>query len=107
MSKDNNFIKGAAILGIAGVIVKILGAIYRIPIGNIIKTEGMGYYQTAYPFYILVLTISTSGFPVAIAKLVSERRAIGDYKGAFKVFRVALTGLFVGGILTSLFMKGY
>ena len=104
MSKDNNFIKGAAILGIAGVIVKILGAIYRIPIGNIIKTEGMGYYQTAYPFYILLLTISTSGFPVAIAKLVSERRAIGDYKGAFKVFRVALTGVFVGGILTSLFM---
>lgn len=88
VSKDNNFIKGAAILGIAGVIVKILGgAIYRIPIGNIIKTEGMGgYYQTAYPFYILLLTISTSGFPVAIAKLVSERRAIGDYKGgAFKV----------------------
>src|SRR5699024_8357501 len=102
MSKDNSFIKGAAILGIAGVIVKILGAIYRIPIVNIIKTEGMGYYQTAYPFYVLLLTISTSGFPVAIAKLVSERRAIGDYKGAFKVFKIALMGLFIGGTLTSL-----
>lgn len=104
MSKDNNFIKGAAILGIAGVIVKILGAIYRIPIGNIIKTEGMGYYQTAYPFYVLLLTISTSGFPVAIAKLVAERRAINDYRGAFKVFKVALIGLLLGGILTSLFV---
>ena len=64
MSKDNGFIKGAAILGIAGVIVKILGAIYRIPLGNIIKPEGMGYYQTAYPFYQLLLTLSTAGVPV-------------------------------------------
>lgn len=104
MSRDKNFIKGAAILGMAGVIVKILGAIYRIPIANIIKTEGMGYYQTAYPFYVLLLTISTSGFPVAIAKLVSERNAIGDYKGAFKVFKISLMGLAIGGVLTSLFV---
>ena len=105
MSKDNNFLRGAAILGIAGIIVKILGAIYRIPLSNIIKPEGMGYYQTAYPFYVLLLTISTSGFPVAIAKLVSEKRAIGDFRSAYKVFKVALIGLFIGGILTSLFVS--
>ncbi|WFA07737.1 polysaccharide biosynthesis protein [Tissierella sp. Yu-01] len=104
MSKDNNFLKGAAILGIAGIIVKILGAIYRIPLSNIIKPEGMGYYQTAYPFYNLLLTFSTAGFPVAIAKLVSEKRATGDYRSAHKVFKVALTGLSIGGILTSLFL---
>lgn len=99
-----SFLKGAAILGAAGVVVKILGAFYRIPISNIIKTEGMGYYQTAYPLYVLLLTISTSGFPVAIAKLVSEKRALGDYRGAHKVFRVALTGLFLAGVLTSFFV---
>lgn len=104
MSKDNSFIKGASILAAAGIIVKILGAIYRIPIGNMIKTEGMGYYQTAYPFYVLLLTISTAGFPVAIAKLVSERRAIEDYRGSFKVFKVALLGLIMGGTLTSIFV---
>lgn len=104
MSKGNNFIKGAAILGVAGIIVKIFGAIYRIPLGNIIKPEGMGYYQTAYPFYVLLLTISTSGVPVAIAKLVSEKSAIGDYKSAYKVFKVALTGLFIAGVLTSIFV---
>lgn len=102
--KQNNFLKGAAILGIAGIIVKILGAVYRIPINNIIMDEGMGYYQTAYPFYSLLLTIATAGFPVAIAKLVSEKRAIGDYKGAYKVFKIALLGLFFGGTLTSLFV---
>lgn len=104
MSKNNSFIKGAAILGIAGGIVKILGAIYRLPLANIIGSEGMGYYQTAYPLYTLLLTISTAGFPVAIAKLVSEKRAIGDYNAAHRVFKVALTGLFMGGLLTSLFL---
>ncbi|TCU68898.1 stage V sporulation protein B [Tissierella praeacuta] len=104
MSKKNNFLRGAAILGIAGVIVKILGAIYRLPLSNIIKSEGMGYYQTAYPLYTLLLTISTAGFPIAIAKLVSERRAIGDFKGAYKVFKVTLMGLFIGGLLTALFV---
>lgn len=100
----NNFLKGAAILGAAGVIVKILGAFYRIPLSNIIKTEGMGYYQTAYPLYVLLLTVSTSGFPVAIAKLVSEKRALGNYRGAHKVFKVAFIGLFITGIMTSAFV---
>lgn len=104
MSKNNSFLKGAAILGIAGVIVKILGAIYRVPLSNIIKSEGMGYYQTAYPFYALLLTISTAGFPIAIAKLVSERRAINDFRGAHKVFKVALAGLLIGSVLTSVFV---
>lgn len=104
MSKKNSFIKGAAILGIAGGIVKILGAIYRLPLSNIIKSEGMGYYQTAYPLYTLLLTISTAGFPVAIAKLVSEKRAIEDYKAAHRVFKVALIGLILGGLLTSSFV---
>ena len=103
-SKGSNFLKGAAILSIAGILVKILGAIYRIPLSNIIQSEGMGYYQTAYPFYTLLLTLSTAGFPVAIAKLVSENRAIGDHKSAYKVFKVALVGLVIGGILTSLFV---
>lgn len=99
-----SFLKGAAILGIAGTIVKIMGAFYRIPLGNIIKTEGLGYYQTAYPLYVLLLTISTAGFPVAIAKLVSEKRALGDHKGAHKVFKVASSGLILAGILTSGFV---
>lgn len=101
---DKDFLKGAAVLGIGGIVVKILGAIYRLPLSNIIKSEGMGYYQTAYPLYTLLLTISTAGFPIAIAKLVSERRAIGDHKNAFKVFKVALMGLFLGGVITSFFV---
>ncbi|MCF6464552.1 putative polysaccharide biosynthesis protein [Clostridium sp. Cult2] len=103
MNKDN-FLKGAAILGIAGAIVKVLGAFYRIPLNNILGSEGIGYYQTAYPLYVLLLTISTAGFPVAVAKLVSEKRALGDYRGAHKVFKVAFLGLLIAGALTSLFV---
>lgn len=103
MSKDN-FLKGAAILGIAGAIVKVLGAFYRIPLNNILGSEGIGYYQTAYPLYVLLLTISTAGFPVAIAKLVSEKSALGNHKGAHKVFKVAFLGMLIAGFLTSLFV---
>lgn len=103
-NRESKFLKGAAILGIAGILVKILGAFYRIPLGNLIGLEGMGYYQTAYPFYILALTASTAGFPVAIAKMVSEKRALGDYGGAKKVFQVSLVILAIFGLLSAGFL---
>ena len=87
-----SFIKGAAILGIAGLIVKIIGAFYRIPLTNILQRgefDGMIYYATAYPYYSWLLVISSAGFPTAISKLVSERVALGDRKGATAVFKTA------------------
>lgn len=97
-NKDS-FLKGALILGAAGVIVKIMGAFFRIPLGNLIGDEGMGYYQAAYPVYTLFLTLATAGFPTALAKLVSEKTAIGDHKGAHKIFKVSYTILFITGII--------
>lgn len=97
--KKDSFLKGALILGAAGVIVKILGAFFRIPLANLIGAEGMSYYQSVYPIYTLFLTIATAGFPTAVAKLVSEKVAVGDYKGANKVFKVSHTVLFVTGII--------
>ncbi len=88
MNKNNKetFLQGAAILGVAGVFVKILGALFRVPLVWIITSVGLGYYQTAYPIYVVLVGIATSGFPVAISKMVSERRVVGNYKGADKVF---------------------
>lgn len=102
---DNNrnkdsFLKGAIILGSAGIIVKIMGAFFRIPLGNLIGSTGMGYYQAAYPVYTLFLTLATAGFPTALAKLVSEKTAIGDHRGAHKIFKVAYTVLFMTGIVS-------
>ncbi len=101
MRRENSFLKGAVILGAAGIVVKILGAFFRIPLANIIGDDGMGYYQSAYPIYLILLVISTAGFPTAIAKLVSEKMAMGDRYGAEKIFRVAFIVLFGVGILSS------
>jgi stage V sporulation protein B len=103
MSKEN-FIKGAAILSIAGLLVKILGAVYRIPLTNLIGTEGIGHYQPAYNIYNLLLVVSLSGFPTAIAKMVSERRALNNYQGAYQVYKIARWGLFLIGLVSSAFV---
>ncbi|WDV45551.1 polysaccharide biosynthesis protein [Clostridiaceae bacterium M8S5] len=100
MSKKS-FLQGAVILGVAGIFIKILGAFYRIPLINMIGSEGMGYFQTSYPIYNLLFAISTAGLPVAVAKLVSEKRALGQYKNAHKIFKISFLGLVIGGVLTS------
>lgn len=88
--KKNKFVKGAAILGIAGIGVKILGALFRIPLTNWLGEDGMAYYGAAYPVYSLLLIISTAGVPVAISRMVSERAAEGNYGGAHKVFKASI-----------------
>ena len=86
-NRGSSFVKGAAILGMAGLIVQMLGAAFRIPLANIIGDTGMGYYQTAYPIYIFLLVFSTNGAPAAISKLVSERLALGKYSETHRVFK--------------------
>lgn len=88
--KDNNFIKGTLILIICNLIGKVLGAIYRIPLASIIGGEGMGQYQLIFPLYCLVLTISTSGIPVAISKIVSQFNANGEYQNSKKLLKISL-----------------
>jgi stage V sporulation protein B len=96
-----SFMQGAVILGAAGIIIKIMGAFFRIPLGNLIGAEGMGYYQTAYPIYVLFLTLAVSGTPIAISKMVSESMAIGNYHEAHKIFRVSFILLFCIGIVSA------
>ena len=98
--KGNKFIKGAAVLGIAGVLIKLLGAVFRIPLTNWIGDDGMSYYGFAYSIYSALLVLSTAGIPVAISRMVSERIAVGEYKNAHKVFRTATALLFVIGIVS-------
>lgn len=102
--KKESFLKGAFILAIAGLLVKVLGAFFRIPLGNIITSEGMAYYSTPYPLYVMLLVISTAGFPTAISKLVAEKTACGDKKGAHRIFTIAFKTLLVIGVITSLLL---
>ena len=70
-----SFLKGAFILSLAGITVKLMGALYRIPLARLIGGEGMGLYQMAYPVYTMILALSTAGIPVAISILVAEKNA--------------------------------
>ncbi len=107
---ENNFLKGAAVLGTAGLIVKIIGAIYRIPLTNLIGTEGIGYFQPAYQVYNLLLVISLAGFPTAVARLVSEKMALENPQGAHQIFRLSMRVILVISVVSSLtvlvFAKG-
>lgn len=82
-------IKGAATLGAAGLLVKFLGAIFRIPLVNWIGEIGMANYNPAYYIYNFFLVLATAGIPIAISKMVSERIAVGHYGEAHKVYRIS------------------
>ncbi len=106
MSKKS-FLRGAAILGVAGLLVQVMGAVFRIPLGNIIGDVGMGYYQTAYPIYVFLLVFSTNGAPAAISKMTSERIAIGHYSEAHRVFKLSfILMLGLGIVASSIFFFG-
>lgn len=94
-----SFLRGAAVLGIAGLLTQVLGAVFRIPLGNIIGTDGMAYYQTAYPVYIFLLVFSTNGAPAAISKMTSERIALGRYAEAHKVFKLSFIFMSIFGLI--------
>ena len=91
--KGTSFMKNVAMLMIAQILIKILGFVYRLVIINVegFGDIGNGYYDAGYTVYSLLLTLSSVGIPTVIAKLVSERVAIGDHKGAYRIFKVSLT----------------
>jgi len=91
-------IYGAAILSVAGIIIKILGFFFRIPLGNLIGDEGMGYYNAVYPIYTLLVVIATTGIPIAVSRLVAERNAEGDVIGSDRVFNVARALMAIIGV---------
>lgn len=102
--KQTSFMKNVLMLMVAQVAIKILGFLYRLVIINIegFGDTGNGYYSTGYQIYSLLLTLSSVGIPTVISKLVSERVAIGDHKGAHKIFKTALKTFTTIGIVMSL-----
>jgi stage V sporulation protein B len=85
--------KGILIIMVSQVLIKILGFIYRIVLTNFKEFGDIGnsYYGSGYTVYTLILAIATMGIPNTISKLVSEKQAIGDKRGAHKIFRTAMS----------------
>lgn len=104
--KKEGFMKGVVILMLSQVLIKILGLVYRMYLTN---REGFGdkgnaIYGGGFQIYALLLTISSIGVPNAVSKLVSERVAIGDHKGAHKILKIAILTFGMIGFLCSMFL---
>lgn len=101
--KKNTFLKGATILILCNLLGKVLGAVYRIPLAKMLGPVGMGMYQLVFPLYCLILTVSTSGVPVAISKLVAENNSRRNFSNSKKILSISLLMLttisLVGAVL--------
>ena len=89
VEKSSSIVKQASILALAGILVRIIGVLYRSPLKALIGAEGNGYYSTAYNIYALILLISSYSIPTAISKLISEKLALKQYNNAKKILKCA------------------
>ena len=102
--KKQNFIHGTALLAMATAIVKVIGALYKIPLNAIIGEQGFGYFNTAYEIYNVLLMISTAGLPVAMSRMISQASSLEHYGQVRRIYSTA-RGIFLGlGITGSLLM---
>ncbi len=98
--KKNSFFGGAAILTASVIVVKLIGALYKIPLGGILSDAGFADFNTAYNIYSLLIIISTGGLPVALSKMVSEANAVDRGNQVKKVFSLALATFCVLGTVS-------
>lgn len=84
--KKQSYLKGAVIISVGGFLSKLLGAVYRIPLVAFLGGEGMGIYQMVYPLYCILLTVSASGIPTGIARLISSGGNSGAERKAFYLY---------------------
>lgn len=101
-SKAGGFLVQGSILAFAGIITKIIGAVYRIPMLSIMGLEGQGYYDIAFQVYSIALLISSYSLPLAVSKLVSARIAKGQKRNAYRVLKAAMAFAAASGLLITL-----
>ena len=103
-SRKQNFLQGTALLAMATAIVKVIGAIYKIPLNAIIGKQGFGYYSTAYEIYSVLLMISTAGLPVAMSRMISEVSALNRSNQVRRIYTTARAIFLALGISGTLLM---
>ena len=87
--KKQSFLHGAALLAMATAIVKVIGALYKIPLNAIIGTKGFAYFNTAYDIYSVLLMISTAGLPVAMSRMISEASSLNNTRQMRRIYRTS------------------
>ncbi|WP_093793747.1 putative polysaccharide biosynthesis protein [Sporomusa acidovorans] len=99
--KPNRLLQGTLVLTIGGMVVKVIGSLNWIILSRVLGGEGIGLYQMAFPVYLLALSLSSAGIPVAISIITAEKVALQDYRGANRVFYLSLAILTATGIALS------
>jgi stage V sporulation protein B len=102
MKNKHSFLYGSFILILSVIITKVIGAIFRIPLANLLGGVGMGYYSAAYGVFMPVYAVTAAGLPSAVAKIVSENAVKGRYKNLRKIKRVSLAAFTVLGLIFTL-----
>lgn len=103
-NSGNNFIMQAGILAVAGIVSRVIGLLYRGPLDSVIGEIGLGYYQSAYSYYTIVLLISSYSIPAAISKVIAQKLGVKEYRNAHRIFLCALGYVLVVGGIASLFL---
>lgn len=102
--RKTSFVKQAAILAMASILVRILGFFYRLPLTDMLGDEGNGIYSAGFYLYNFFLVMSSAGLPAAISKIVSEKISLGEYRNVKKTFMISLIIAIFVGLLFSLIM---
>ncbi len=101
---SRNIFIGASILAIAGILAKAIGAIYKIPLTNILGANGMGVYYLVFPFYSLLLVLCSSGIGTAVSTIIAKERAKKCRKNEIIIFKVALLYSLILSLIGALLM---
>ena len=102
--KEQNYLHGAAILTVAVIVTKLLGAIYKITLGNIFGDAGYAYFYSAYSVYYVFLIMATAGLPVAMSRMVAEANEQGRIMQSRRIFSVSWWTFLVLGVISALIM---
>ncbi|MDO4265015.1 MAG: polysaccharide biosynthesis protein [Eubacteriales bacterium] len=103
----SNYLVQGSILAAAGIIVRLIGLLYKIPMTRILGNEGIGYYNTAYEIYNIGLILSSYSLPLAVSKLIAKKEEEGLRGDAGRVFRCGIAvGVVTGGLMTALLLFG-
>lgn len=97
--RKQNFVFGALLLMISGIICKLIGAFFKVPLTNMIGDTGMGYFSSAYSIYTVLFTISTAGIPVAISRIISSYIVKKDKAAVAKTYSISMSILICFGVI--------
>ncbi|MGN0478802.1 MAG: polysaccharide biosynthesis C-terminal domain-containing protein [Hominenteromicrobium sp.] len=102
-----SFLHGALILTAGVLVVKVIGALFKVPLSAIITEDGMGYFSTAYSFYNVIFSLATAGFPVAVSRMISENDSLGRLQDVRRIRAVSFPlFLLTGAVGTALMILG-